>query len=113
MPEIPAPPPEGGPDGDKMAQQEKRFVLDRPDAPDLLHRQRLIAELRTVLYWGVRMLVVIGALLVASLIVIWGWHIGAPAKWRWLTVEDLHALQTVIFSGAVSALITSVASKAI
>ena len=47
------------------------------------------------------------------MLIAWMWHVIMPDHWRWLTADEVNHLQALIFSGAISALVTAVATKVI
>jgi hypothetical protein len=47
------------------------------------------------------------------MLLIWLDHIVAPPSWRWLSAEEVTHLQSLLFSGAISALATAIATKVI
>ena len=63
------------------------------------HRRR--ERLRDWLAAGVLCLIVLMAAITALAIGALGWHYLAPAAWAWLSEEQLKAVRTFIFSGAV------------
>ena len=55
---------------------------------------------------------IVAALLLAT-IGIWLFHMLAPQRWRWLADVEVRQIQTILFSGAVSAFATGVARNVI
>lgn len=70
-----------------------------------------------------RWLTVYGVLLVALTVVFfllfilsiafWSWHYLFPEEWGWLSADQLSKIQSVLFSGGLGAIVTSVARKQI
>jgi hypothetical protein len=44
-------------------------------------------------------------------LIVWSWHYLAPACVTWLTAEQLSKIQSVIFSGSLGAIVTSILKK--
>lgn len=38
--------------------------------------------------------------------IIWLWHLLAPCGWRWLNQQDFNQLQTILFSGVISSILS-------
>jgi hypothetical protein len=63
--------------------------------------------------WIVVGLTVIFTLLFVSSLLAWTWHYVAPPNWTWLTPDQLSKIQSIIFSGSLGAIVTSVIKKQI
>lgn len=116
MPALPGPlPPDEG-KSDKDAKRESDFFERRPSVPPLTESERkriaLADDLRAALYWGAQTLVRVVAILLIAAVMVWWWHLIAPDKWRWLTADQSSHLQGLLLSGAISALVTAIGSKA-
>lgn len=57
-----------------------------------------------VVFWT---LVMVGI----SLTLVWAWHLGAPAKWRFLTPEQLSELQKTLLAAVGSSAATQLSRK--
>jgi hypothetical protein len=117
---MPVPPPPPAPQAgasDSLATQEREFFRDRPEMPELAASRRkhlaLVDGLRDAMFWGARLLVRVVALLLIAGVIVWWWHLVAPEKLRWLTADESSHLQGLLLSGAISALVTAVGTKAL
>jgi hypothetical protein len=63
--------------------------------------------------WIVVGLTVMFTLLFVSSLLAWTWHYVAPQTWAWLTPEQLSKIQSIIFSGSLGAIVTSVIKRQI
>ena len=113
---IPGPAPGEGAE-DEQAREESEFVSEKTDPPALtearhLHAIDVIAIRRTFMR-GVRHVCYVLPFLGLTMLVIWLIHILAPNSWRWLPSEEIGHLQAFLFSGAISALATAIATKSI
>lgn len=57
------------------------------------------------------MLTVVFSLLFVSTLIIWSIHYLAPQSWCWLTDTQLSKVQSILFSGGMGAIITSIIQK--
>ena len=62
---------------------------------------------------GVRHVAYVLPVLGLATLGVWLWDMLAPANWRWLSPEEIAHLQALLFSGAISALATAIATKKI
>lgn len=115
--EIPAPAPEPSGGDDDLAHEEREFLGAKPEPPDLLEAQRLhlldTIEIRRAFMRGLRYVAYVLPFLGFITLAVWLWHLLAPETWRWLTKEGIEHLQALLFSGAISALATAIATKKI
>jgi hypothetical protein len=102
---------------DDLARREEEFISQRGEPPELIEERRkaLLALLKIRQSFLASAKIVAGLLpfLLFGLILVWLWHLAAPPQWRWLSADEIGHLQSLIFSGAVSALATAIATKAI
>jgi hypothetical protein len=112
---IPGPPPEQG--ADQQALEEEAFVEGRGEAPELVEARRLhaldVIAIRRAFMRGVRHVAYVLPILGLAMLGVWLWHLLTPTPWRWLPVDEVSKLQALLFSGAVSALATAIATKKI
>jgi hypothetical protein len=115
--EIPGPPTEGGDAKDSLAVEEGQFLEERPEPPDLVAARRRhavdIIEIRRAFMRGVRHVCYVLPFLGLIMLLVWMWHLLAPDSARWLAAEEIGHLQALLFSGAISALATAIATKAV
>jgi hypothetical protein len=95
--------PEQEPEASENAQKEAAHFADRNLKRDdairtHIHRGGL------VVYWA---FVSVGI----GLFLIWSWHLGAPEKWRFLTVEQRNDLQMVLLSAVGSSFVTEASRR--
>lgn len=113
--EIPAPPPSGAEDA--LAKEESVFLANKPDPPALIaarHKYHLeIWAIKSAFMTAIRKVVFVLPFLGLIMIGVWLWHIIMPPNWRWLSAEEVNHLQALIFSGAISALATAIATKVV
>jgi hypothetical protein len=113
--DIPAPPPPPGGGEDQLAREENEFVEERPDPPELVaarHGHLLdVIAIRRAFMRGVRVIAYIVPFLGLAMILVWLWHLLLPASYRWLSEGEINHLQSLLFSGAISALATAIATK--
>lgn len=53
-------------------------------------------EIHSLVKWGLRL----GAVLLAAVITVRFWHLGAPTDWRWLSDTDVQTIDKMLFSSA-------------
>jgi hypothetical protein len=113
--DIPAPPPPEGDGEDELAREENEFVDERPDAPELVAARRGhlldVIAIRRAFMSGVRIIAYIVPFLGLAMILVWLWHLLLPPSYRWLSDAEINHLQSLLFSGAISALATAIATK--
>lgn len=56
-------------------------------------------------------LTLIFSVLFISSLVVWSWHYLAPICWTWLSSEQLSKVQSVLFSGGMGAIVSSIVQK--
>ncbi|MGA8613998.1 MAG: hypothetical protein WB760_20460 [Xanthobacteraceae bacterium] len=76
--------------------------------PLCIHSHFLPAVMR-----GVRHVCYVLPFLGLAMLVVWMWHLLAPESYRWLSAGEIDHLQALLFSGAISALATAIATKKI
>jgi hypothetical protein len=100
-----------------MARQESEFLDTRPETPELAAARRGhlidIIEIRRAFMRAVRKIAYVLPFIGLAMVLVWVWHMLAPAKGRWLTEAEINHLQALLFSGAISALATAIATKKI
>ena len=102
---------------DKLAERE-RVAVEAGEGlltvEGYADEQRIIrgVRLRDAVHWGARTFVRFAVILVVAAVAIWAWHILAPAESRWLSADEVRVLQTILFSGAISALATALGQSA-
>lgn len=95
------------PEPDHKAEEERQRIADNRYEEDGRRRDHFrLQRFKGVLFPCITVAVAIGVLLLISFIVVWGWHVLVPAGLRWLTVDDVDQIQSILFSGALSATIT-------
>jgi hypothetical protein len=113
MTDIPGPPP-GGPEDDQ-ALQEATFFQRRDDPPELIAartRYRIaLVEIKHVFLKAVKIVVFLLPFVGFVMLLVWLDHIIGPQSWRWLSADEVNHLQSLLFSGAISALATAIATK--
>jgi hypothetical protein len=113
--DIPAPAPPSAGGDDEMARQESEFLDTRPVTPELVAARRGhlldIIEIRRAFMRAVRKIAFVLPFVGLAMILVWAWHMLAPINWRWLTDPEINHLQALLFSGAISALATAIATK--
>lgn len=118
MTDLPGPPPEQGGGEDQLAVEEGEFLRERPPEPPDLQAAKYkhaldIIEIRRTFMRGVRHVCYVLPFLGLAMLTVWLWHLLAPASWRWLPAEEVVHIQALLFSGAISALGTAIATKTI
>lgn len=63
--------------------------------------------------WVLVALTVTFAVLFIASVVSWSWHYLCPTNWHWLDADQLSKVQSVIFSGGLGAILSSVVQKQI
>lgn len=115
--DIEIPFPEADVGDDALAREEAEAFATRSSPPELDEQVRR----RTLLRWQgledmiarcVKGLLVVVSVLLASAVSVWVLHLLLPSRLRWLVQEDVEALQTILLSGALSALATAAAIRA-
>lgn len=56
-------------------------------------------------------LTLIFSILFISSLVVWSWHYLAPSSWTWLSSEQLSKVQSVLFSGGMGAIVSTIVQK--
>lgn len=80
--------------------------LSPPESGDArAHEEKILLEnerrgVQTRIHRIVRYFLYFGSFLLAALIFIRFWHIGAPECWRWLSNEDVQGMDKMLFSSA-------------
>lgn len=114
---IPSPSTQDDPSENARALEEAKFLQDRPDAPELVQARQKhaldIIQIRRAFMRGVRHVAYILPWMGLAMLAVWLWHVLASAHYRWLPIDEVRTLQTLLFSGAVSALATAIATKKI
>jgi cobalamin synthase len=115
---IPGPPPEDGGGGDSLAIEEGEFLQNRPPEPPELTTAKFqyaidIIRIRRAFMSGVRHVCYVLPFLGLIMLGVWLWHILMPDQFRWLKGDEIGHLQALLFSGAISALATAIATKKI
>jgi hypothetical protein len=67
--------------------------------------------LKNVGYWATVALIAGGVLLIIVMTGIWAWHMLLPPCRRWLSHDEVEHLQSLLFSGALSAALTVLGKK--
>jgi hypothetical protein len=115
--DIPEPPPPSGEGGDDSARQEQTLLREKPLIPGLdeaRHRYAIaLIEIKQAFLRGVRVVAFLLPFLGFAMLLVWVIHIAAPDSWRWLPPTEINHLQSLLFSGAISALATAIATKVI
>lgn len=110
MPKIPTPQPPNGMDWaeDTAAQKEEKNwgSLDQI-------REANDGRWLFVYGWVLVALTVTFALLFLAGIISWSWHYLIHDNWHWLSNDQLSKVQSVIFSGGLGAILSSVVQKQI
>jgi hypothetical protein len=100
-----------------MARQESEFLGNRPEPPELAAARRGhlidVIKIRRAFMKGVRQVAYVLPFLGFIMLVVWLWHLLAPDSYRWLSADQISHLQALLFSGAISALATAIATKSI
>lgn len=113
MSSIPPPPPPGDGGEDDLAREESELLEERPDPPELVAARRGhlldVIAIRRAFMAGVRHVAYILPWLGFAMLSVWLWHLLSP--WRWLSDTEISHLQSLLFSGAISALATAIATK--
>ncbi len=113
MANVPPPPPEienlpKWADDGQAKQEEKNW----PDE-EALRGQRNKNDLLWLKCYGV--IVVLVAIFVTVLFVssigIWAFNYLMPEKWHWLSPEQLSKIQSILFSGGLGGIVTSIVQK--
>jgi hypothetical protein len=114
--DIPGPAPGDGVE-DEQAREEAEFVQERIEPPALVEARHLhaidVISIRRTFMKGVRHVCYVLPLLGLAMLVVWVIHVLAPSGYRWLAPEEVSHLQTLLFSGAISALATAIATKTV
>lgn len=114
MVDIP-PPPEDGGDKDLRAREEGIMLSEKPVVPDLgaakLHYAHAIISIKMAFLAGCKVIGYVLPFIGFFMLLIWLDHIVGPSQTRWLSPEEVSHLQALLFSGAVSALATAIATK--
>lgn len=115
---IPGPPPETGGAEDTLAVEEGEFLQNRPPEPPELTTAKYqhaldIIQIRRTFMRGVRHVCYVLPFLGLAMLIVWLWHILLPDPLRWLKADEVNHLQALLFSGAISALATAIATKKI
>lgn len=117
--QVEVPPPEEVSEAtDQQAKAEEEAVASSQPAPtweewakgEQLKRSE---GFKDTLAYVARASVVAFALLIFAAFGIWLFHMIAPTSWRWLADPRIDELQTILFSGAVSAFATGVAKNVV
>ena len=100
-----------------MAREESDFLSSREEEPELAaarqkHMLDIIA-IRRAFMRGVRHVAYVLPFLGFVMLLVWLWHLLAPDAYRWLGKDEIGHLQALLFSGAISALATAIATKKI
>ncbi len=113
--EVPGPTdiPKGG---DKLAERELQALWSHEHlvAPEYYARQKRIirdSQLEDAVHWAVRLFVRFVAMLLVIGIGVWAFHILGKDSWRWLSPEDVAALQSLLFSGTIGTLAATIGHK--
>lgn len=100
------------PGADRAAARENEAILSDDYADDGRRRDHNRQQgLKDAFYFGIRILVVSGIVLIAGLSFVWALHVAGPQSWRWLTKEETDHIQALLFSGAMSAALTLLGKK--
>jgi hypothetical protein len=111
---VPPPPDDGGVpswvDQDKAQSEEKNWPNEA-----LLKQQKHANDLLWLKCYGwlVVGLTFLFCILFVSSLCAWSWHYLAPAAYHWLTADQLSKIQSVVFSGSLGAIVTSILKKQI
>jgi hypothetical protein len=116
MVSIPPPPTDSG-GGDGQASEEQALFANRLGAPSLVVARtdyvHDIIRVKRAFLRGLRHVSYLLPWVVFAMFMIWLDHIVGLQTMRWLTPDEVSHLQTLLFSGAVSALGTAIAAKTI
>lgn len=105
--DVHIPPQSIPPDGDdKLVTQELRAFSQGLDLEAKAAEHRRREALRDMFHGAVSLFIAVGALIMMSTVVVWAYHMLAPAGSHWLTKEQMFELQKV-FSGALLAVVVS------
>lgn len=102
---------QGGGD-DSLAKKERAAIQGddyEEDGKKQDHRRN--QGLKNVAYYGMYCLMWFGILLLITFVSIWAYHILSPSCWHWLPKEGIDHIQTILFSGALSAALTLLGKK--
>jgi hypothetical protein len=115
--DIPGPATPPGDGEDALAREEDHFLREKLEPPALIearHRTAIaLLEIKHAFFRGIRIVCAVLPFVGFAMLLVWIWHIIAPDQARWLSTDEINHLQALIFSGAISALITAIATKAI
>jgi hypothetical protein len=97
-------------DQDKAVSEGKNW----PDEKSL-RGQSNANDLRWLWFYGHLVVVLTGVfcILFISSLLSWSWHYLAPDKWHWLDADQLSKIQSVVFSGSLGAIVSSILQKQI
>jgi len=87
---------------DKLAEQEKQNLFNKAK-----NEGKFDTHIHNIV---IAFLYSVGFVMI-SLIVIRGIHFVAPIRWRWLTNDDCHQVERIIFSGAIVTVIGKLSSR--
>lgn len=114
MADIPSPPPEK-PGGDDSARREGRVYQSGDVPPDLIEAKhdltRHLIKIREKFLQGVKHIAYFVPWAILVMVLVWLWHIIGPPSARWLDKDEISHVQSLLFSGAISALATVIATK--
>lgn len=67
--------------------------------------------IKNIVFYASAGLVWFGLFLLIATVSVWAWHLVVPPCLRWLSKEELDHIQSLLFSGALSAAITLLGKK--
>ena len=95
--------------------KDPKAKLEEKNWPDekALVGQRAENDLRWLKAYGILVVTVavIFTVLFIATVLVWAIHHIAPSNWTWLTSEQLSKIQSIIFSGSLGAIVSSVFKK--
>jgi len=114
MVDIPPPPSDNG-GGDGRAEEERLLLAERSPVPDLapekLRYAKAVIGIKIAFVAGLRTICYLLPWVAFGMLMVWLDHVIGPQSTRWLLPEEVSHLQALLFSGAISALATALATK--
>ncbi len=102
---------------DSLSRKELDYLSKMPAAPGLVEErqgyQADVIKIKRSFLRGARHVAYVVPFFGLGMVAVWLWHVTASVSYRWLSADEINHLQSLIFSGAISALVTAIATKAI
>jgi hypothetical protein len=109
---VPPPPNDGAVpswiDNSKAIEEESNWENEKK-----LKNQRNTNDMLWLKFYGwlVICLTAVFSLLFSASLISWSWHYLVSAQYHWLTPEQLSKIQSVIFSGSLGAIVTTIVRR--